>query len=285
MKKLLIATTALTLAAGAAAANDNISLAGDARMGVTNNNTDREIQFTSRARVTFNFMAKSSGGLEFGASFRADNAGAAAGNTAMTGGSVYISGMGHKLAMGDVDSAANALVGHVSATSLTGLGDKNELGYLGNDDTAALYTFTHDSGFSAALSLGQPNDGVAATKTSEARSIAVKYDNGTFFGALGYEETRTDDQTSIAVGGSFSGVAVKLVAADRASWADMHYALSLGYSAGSLSATAFYAEKGAVDSHGIGASYDLGGGLSVVGGYAKDSNADSVFDLGLSMKF
>ena len=146
----LLATTALTLSAGVAAAD--VSLSGDARMGLIYDGDD--IQLTSRARVSFTLSGETDSGLAFGASFRADNAGAANGNTAMTGGNVFISGDFGRLAMGDVAGAARAAVGDLHGVGLTGLNDHNEMQYLdrltqGADRisafdrrTAALYSYS-----------------------------------------------------------------------------------------------------------------------------------------------
>ncbi|MEY4696252.1 MAG: hypothetical protein RIT14_680, partial [Pseudomonadota bacterium] len=127
MKKILLATTILVGTAGFAAAE--VALSGDARMGVISGFGDVDTAFTSRARVAFTLSGETDGGLAFGGSFRADNAGAAASGTA---GSVYVSGAFGKLSMGDVDGAALAAVGHVDGVGLTGLGDLNESLYVAN---------------------------------------------------------------------------------------------------------------------------------------------------------
>jgi len=124
MKKLLLASTALVLSAGVAAAD--VALSGDARMGLLYNGDD--VQLTSRARVIFTLSGETDSGLAFGGSFRADNAGGAANGSA---GSVFISGDFGKLSMGDVDSAAMAATGDLFAVGLTGLGDRHEMQYVG----------------------------------------------------------------------------------------------------------------------------------------------------------
>jgi outer membrane protein OmpU len=178
MKKLLLTTTALTLSAGVAAAD--VSLSGDARMGIVYNSnagvgtnltspsgaTDTEnksnMQLTSRVRVTFTLSGETDGGLAFGGSFRADNASdAAAGNA----GSVFISGEFGRLSMGDVAGAARATVGDLHGVGLTGLGDFNEITYLDrvysagagtalNRRSSALYTYSIDA-FTINVSVGQ----------------------------------------------------------------------------------------------------------------------------------
>ena len=87
MKTSLLASTALVLSVGAAAAADftmadtghdhSITLAGDARMGVINEDNGDGLRFTSRARVQFNGAGETDGGLGFGFSFRAADAGGA----------------------------------------------------------------------------------------------------------------------------------------------------------------------------------------------------------------
>lgn len=135
MKKVLFATTMLV--AGASIAAAEVTLSGDARMGIVKSGKDNALTlstdegaatFTSRARVTFTMSAESDSGLSYGASFRADNAANAASGLA---GSVFISGAFGKLSMGDVDGAAQTATGNVAQKSLTGLGDLSESTFLG----------------------------------------------------------------------------------------------------------------------------------------------------------
>ena len=337
MKKILLATTVLAMSATVAAAE--VTLSGDARMGVTTNNAARDMAFTSRARLSVAMSGETDGGLSFGASLRADNAAASCKSSGLTlgglldfeeaaaeatleadaaaqdvidnggtddeaeaafmaviadlsvvgpsacsggavngtAGSVFISGAFGKLAMGDVDSAANALVGNVSGVGMTGLGDANELGYIGNSGTSVLYTYTAGA-LSFALSASQPT-------VSDAKSVAVKYAGEGFSVALGFEDDGADTQTTVGVSGSVGGMGLSLVAADNSGNADMHYAISVDYSADALGVTAFYAEKGDADAYGLGASYNLGGGAKVVGGVSKTKGASAVADLGISMSF
>lgn len=274
MKKILLATTVLAMTATVASAE--MTTGGNARMGLIYDGT---AEFTSRIRVTFAGSGETDGGLSFGASIRADQAGVGnSGATAMSAGSVFISGAFGKLSMGDNDSAANALVGNVSGVGMTGLGDANELGYLGQTDTSVLYTYSADA-LSVALSASQ------TSAADEAMSAAVKYSFGDYAVALGYEDTATDSQTTLGLSGKFGAAGVSFVAMDRQSNADVHYALSVNYSADALGVTAFYASHGATDSYGLGGSYDLGGGAKVIGGVSKTSGVDAVADFGVSMSF
>ncbi len=135
MKKVLLATTMLV--AGASVAVAEVTVSGEARMGVVSNgfdnittlNTDEsEPVFTSRARVTFTLSEETDTGLSFGASFRADNAGDASNGLA---GSVFVSGAFGELRMGDINGAAQMATGNVQSTSLTGLGDVADATFIG----------------------------------------------------------------------------------------------------------------------------------------------------------
>ncbi|MBR3369257.1 MAG: porin [Rhodobacteraceae bacterium] len=216
MKKLLLASTALVMTAGAAAAQVNLS--GEARMGiaydngiangtVASPNNTAKLQFTSRIRVTFSMSGETDSGLAFGASIRGDQFAAGnAGNTGMTGGTVFIDGAFGRLTFGDTAGAARAAVGDLYAVGLTGVGDLHEMGYLDrtysvggytsvNRRTAVLYQYTLDN-FSFYASLGQQRrtTGVVggvftntARNTDELAAIGVKYSIDGFTLSAGYE--------------------------------------------------------------------------------------------------
>lgn len=317
MKKILLASTMLAGFAGAAFAESHesapaVSLSGDGRMGIIKNFGSDDAIFTSRARVKFTLSGESDGGLQFGGDFRAHNAADAASGTA---GSVYVSGSFGKLSMGDVDGAALAAVGHVDGVGLTGLGDLNEISYLSGSDSdpSALYEYSTGNltfyvsasqrGVIAAYGSVAPTETGAA---AEVVSVGAKYATDAFSVSLGYEDA---DQLKFEVGGGFSEVHanhvvvgasttfsnVTLKAVYGTTGGDLdgsQTAVSATYAMDALSATAFWADDtesgvdGGSEAYGLGASYDLGGGLSVVGGWVKDKTADDdAFDLGVKMSF
>ena len=222
MKKVLLATTLLV--AGASVAAAEVTLSGDARMGIIGGGIDNPATaqkedataFTSRARVAFTLSGESDSGLSFGASFRADNAGAAAGGTA---GSVFISGAFGKLSMGDVDGAAQKATGHVAGVGLTGLGDLNESTFLGagglnvltqafagvgqtanpleTGDPTLLYEYSAGD-FTGYFSITNPADittgGAGALNTlasnAEAVAIGATYKFGDYAIGLGHEQLK-----------------------------------------------------------------------------------------------
>jgi outer membrane protein OmpU len=301
MKKILLATTLLAASTGFAAAE--VTLSGDARMGIISPFGTNDLAFTSRARVKFTLSGTTDGGLEFGASFRADNAGGlvwddengdgivdggelnAGGAAQGRSGSVFISGAFGKLSMGDVDTAAQTAVGQVSGVGLTGLSDLNEVAYIGGGaDPTALYEYSTGD-FTVYLSATNPSAGLTAY------SVAAKYSMGDYGVSLGYEN---DDAGSdhIIVGGSatFGAVTVKAIYGEASGVLDgSQWAVSADYKADALTVTAFYADGEDLvtdEAFGLGASYDLGGGASVVGGYARNvTNDEDAYDLGVSMSF
>ena len=225
MKKLLLASTALVMSAGVAAAE--VALSGNARMGFIYDGDD--VLMTSRARVTFTMSGETDGGLAFGAKFDADDAVAAQGNTRMTSGTVFISGEFGKLTFGDTSSAARAAAGDLYGVGLTGLNDYNEVAYLDrvlfgadellgvslqidggdgetpNYDTSALYEYSID-GFSGYIGLSQRNklsggdDWVGNITLAPGRevkqdmvSVGASYTFEGFTGAIGYEYARVTD--------------------------------------------------------------------------------------------
>jgi len=287
MKKILLATTLLASTAGFAAAE--VAVTGTARMGVSNLAWDDDIpvsgdaQFSSRVRIIFTASGETDGGLTFGASVRNDQDGV--GNTANGNSTVYISGAFGKLTMGDTGNAADSLVGQVSGVGYTSLSSMNEISWLGKDTTGAQYEYSAGA-LTFALGLGQVNTG------KDFVSAAVKYSTDAYSVALGYENSDVNNTSEVSALGSatFSGVTVKAKVA-KADGFDTEYALSADYTMDSVGLTAFYtnaydAYNDLFGRYGIGASYDLGGGASVVGGIAKSEEMDNAaFDLGVKMSF
>lgn len=333
MKKLLLASTALVLSAGVASAQ--VALSGDARMGIVYDNSlasagagttnTSRLTFTSRARVTFTLSGETDGGIAFGGSFRADNAGAAA---AGTGGSVFISGEFGKLSMGDVAGAARAAVGDLYGVGLTGIGDLNEMVYIDRNPTmlgASVYSFNRRpsvlyeysiEGFTFYLGAARPNrtDGVGygnlglagnppASLASAAAlapaaggsyresqySVGVKYSFDGFTIAAGHEQFRASstgnpswsanhtiisaeydmgDFKAKAIAGRIGGN-LGTAASATPGLSRSQYGLSVEGNFDAVTATAFVNRNMMTTNYGIGASYDLGGGASMVGGISR----------------
>lgn len=243
MKKILLATSILAATTGYAAAE--VALTGDARMGVVYDGND--VQFSSRARVRFNLSGQTDTGLEFGATFRADQAGTAGGDDGGSAGgswngrsddklgNVWISGAFGKLAMGDVNSAAEEAFGDLSAVGYTGLADFTDITYIVGDEgpereqgPAALYSYSTGA-FEFHLGLSDGNrpsvdsvnvgieDGPEADVTY---SAAVAYSAGDYKVGIAYidagDEVNDYGGTQLTVYGSaeLSGFGIKAFYSD-----------------------------------------------------------------------
>ncbi len=279
MKKVLFATTALVMTAGVAAAE--VSLSGDGRMGVVYDGDD--VNFTSRARVTFTLSGETDGGLAFGGSFRADNATDAKVGSA---GSVYISGAFGKVTMGDIDSGAENAMGDLPGVGLTGLGDHNEFMYPGsdgekNDNPGLLYTYAGDN-FNVYLSAydGKATGfGLPAKVGPDANAISLggNYTFSNFTVAAGY--TKLDNDLAGVDDGQVWGLAgiaafgdVKVTAA-YAKGEDVR--LDQDGSAGFFNRTAGNAGafvSGEVTQYGIGAETTFG--ATTVSAFYRKVEAD-----------
>jgi outer membrane protein OmpU len=318
MKKVLLASTALVLSAGVAAAD--MEVGGSGRMGVLDSlglraEAPDDIGFTSRIRVVFTGSGETDGGLSFGGSIRADNA---SGGNAGTAGSVFISGDFGTLSMGDVSGAPEWAVGDVSGVGLTGLGDINEAIYLSNNQRpAARYDYSFGD-FGVAVSADNPDS------DTEAYGIAAKYTFAGITAGIGYEDLsyREDAEIEIWGGDDDAGLLVPVASGTDATHiigglsgtfagftgqaiygqaefdgpdadADLtQWQVSVDYTFDATTVTAYYAALEIEDlegsSWGLGASYDLGGGASLRGGWVDaefEDVEDDAFDFGISFTF
>ncbi len=314
MRRVLLATTALGMGAGVAFAQDammdtgpSITLSGDGRMGVVSDSND-DLKFDSRVRVTFTASATLDSGLTAGGSIRADNAPGGASGTA---GNIYLAGPFGKLSMGDVDAGAKAAIGHVSGVGYRNLGDPNEIKYLRGgtegEEPALQYALPKMGPVRMYASLGMApvvEDGVVQADRKEISadtlSVGAKADlsiadMGSAWIGGGFEAVAEDDADGhlvLGAGASISGFTGKVVvgmqgrdtndsdgnpietdadgnAVDRDR---EQFAVSAGYSAGQMGVTVFYTdatEFGNAEATGAGFEWKLGGGASLKAGFTN----------------
>lgn len=316
MKKLLLATSFLVTGAGFAAAE--VTLTGDGRMGIVYNGDDWN--FSSRARVKFNLSGETDTGLSFGAGFRADQA---TGSASGYQGSIWISGAFGKIEMGDTISAAETVIGDLPEIGFTDLdslklagasganeGDfltgDSEDGITGANNPSLLYTYTFDA-FTVAASLTDGNQALSSLDDDQAYSLGFKYAAGNYSASIAHEVLdysnplfATSKATWIAGTADFNGTKIYALYGDfkdRGNW-DNQLGLGLESTFGDVGVAAYVKQTNllafdaavgddSILNYGIGASYDLGGGASVVGGIADSDalNSDAVADLGVKFKF
>ncbi len=298
MKKVLLATTALTLSAGFASAE--MAVTGFAEMGVFDADDGDGAQFHTDVDVTFTGTGTTDTGLTFGFSIDIDesigdnNDDGDAGESAATrddtqhgGASIFISGDFGTLTMGDTDGAYDwALTEIVAGGSIQDNAEHG--GYNGNagldgvnDGQILRYDNTFGD-FSFAISLEQD---VPGTSSGDVFGLGVKGSFGDVSLGLGYQEGDNDDILGLSVGGDLGPVNLVFNWADQDSAADDYIGLGATYSEGPLTLHANFAENfNGVDGFGIHADYDLGGGAEVQFGYGSDDNVDT-WSLGVAMSF
>ena len=305
MKKILLATTALTLSAGVAAAD--VTVSGDARMGIAyNGNAQDEFRMDSRMRARIGFSGETDSGMAFGGNFRIDQApNAASGNMGNAASLVYISGAFGRLEMGDTAGAVQGAVGDLHGVGLTGLGFNNENTFLrrnfggsvtNSTGTNALYTYSIDA-LTVHASIGQLNNrtgptdmfgtlALPANANSNVYGIGARYAFDGFAVGAGIERADIGsvniDHAAIAGEASFDMVTVRatygqLFSDGKGAFAaDNQFGMSVSSTFDATTINAYARRDFAKDTHfGLGASYDLGAGARLMGGVRYTDFDDS----------
>ena len=285
MKRVFLASTALMLTAGLAAAE--VSVGGDGRMGVKSLDGG-DVEFSSRVRVSFSASGESDNGLSFGGSIRADNAN---GGASGMSGSFSVSGAFGTLAMGDTDTAAKAAVGNVGAVGYTDLNERNKIRYLRKTAPNALWSYSMGD-----LDLYASADNNVGDGEDRTFSGAMGYSIGTVGVGVGVERDGDMQNVVASVNAGLGDASVKLVFGsyddDDSATDDDAYAASASFVSGPATFSAYFssnpehlANTGG-EHFGIGAAFDLGGGAVLKGGFEDgDGQEDASFDLGISMSF
>ena len=270
----------------------------------TNDSTDS----VNRMRVTFSGSGETDSGIAFGATIRADNAGAGASGT---GGSQFVSGAFGKVSMGDLNGAdESAAGGGVAGVGLTGLGDHNDLSYQSSDHNIA-YEYT-----TSGVTFGYSQNTAVKTGSNSAMGIKWSGDMGgtTLSVGLGQSKVGTATQGSMSVSMSTGGLTLKAISSsndngsvkgvtEAAATATTAYiagvtaannadtdqtGVSISYAMDAMSITAFTKSVSTVgvkdkDYSGFGFTYDMGG-VTLKAGVA-DNNDQQLVDFGLSFSF
>ena len=304
MKKVLLATTALTLSAGIAAA-EGMSVSGSAEMGIADNGTD-DVQFFQDVDVTFKGSGTTDGGLTFGFAIDIDEASNdgnlsatddATGNNFDDGGvAIFISGDFGTLTMGDTDGAFDWALTEVGAGGSIADDHTSHAGYNGNsgldgsnDGQIVRYDNTFGD-FGVAISLEQDaaSTGIAnsGAGAGDVLGLGLKGSFGDFNIGLGFQDSDADDIFGVSLGASLGMIDAVVNYSDRDTTGD-HIGLGVTYSEGPLLLHMNYGEyESGADGFGLAANYDLGGGAEVQFGYGSDNGSgDAIWSLGVAMSF
>lgn len=289
MKKILFATTALVATAGVASAE--ISLSGGAIAGLVDNGTgDVFLHY----ELDLNVVASGAtdNGLSFGASLDLDldDEGAIGNNSAnqLDDPEIFIGGAFGTLTFGELDPMIDNV--GVADVGFDGIGVDNDVEALrfaaASGDSNVTYVY-ENAGFTVGLSafVGETN-GADANEGNYGLLLGYSMDGLSVNIAYDYDDSAGTDATALGIGYSFDAFSL------AATYVDGHtgatgYGLSGSYTMDALTVTAVFADTDAAGDeadYGIGAEYDLGGGLAVEGGLGEVDEA-TVWDLGLTMSF
>ncbi|SPF77663.1 porin [Pseudoprimorskyibacter insulae] len=296
MKKIILATTALVATAGFAAAGD-ISLNAAAKIGVDYTGKVGAAKATSVVITELDFGINASGesdnGVAFGASLDLDTTQTDTATTQNVIGDpeAYIAFGGLKLTVGAVDAADDGIQ-NIADAGLFG---------IGVDNIAEAYTAGGSHNINVSYALDSVSFVVSTGSDSKDAAIAVSGSFSGFNVAVGYNTDKTTgaatkNTATLALGYKMDAFSVNALFAQQSATGakDLNaMGLSVGYSMNALTLTATYAQNDSAhptkagktqSGFGIGASYDLGGGLSVAGGFGEVNDVTQA-DFGVAMKF
>lgn len=303
MIPVILAVFLWAVASGAAAAK--ITLVGDARMGVITDAATAKPLLISRAKFSFILTGTTDSGLTFGTSIGSPENDRA---SRVSAGALYISGGFGRLAVGDVDGAATAAIGHVAGVGLISASDQNEVSYIANagggfrpaifGNTArpsALYRYRAGD-LQLFASVTQPGG-----TGPDAYSLAASYSADGYLFAIGVERENTATalvhQIIVGARGVWGPVSAKVIYGKISTSLDgfdaTQWAMSATYTAQTFAVTTYYTDDSDIGrarsnaiAYGIGASYPLGDGATLVGGYYRNQTFDQTgFEFGVTLSF
>lgn len=322
MKKVLLATTALVFTAGFAAAEGHsaasITFSGSANAGVKFSDQPEDEGNAESTELFYELdfgiagSTTTDGGVEVGASLDFD---LDTGNQsdAIDDPEVFVSANGVTLTVGAVGSADGVVIGGLQDPGFDG---------IGIDDTATTFWDGGTANVQVKAEFGEVTVAASGnlaendTEASDDFSVGASYDAGTFSVGAAYSEytgvdltvasLAADNDISIfAIGASVTagGADIDLffhsaTVEDNAGVVDDEdvagYGASVTYPVGALS---IIGTVGATDldddevDFGIGAEYDLGGGVALAGAIGQrddpfaDDDSFAVADFGIKMNF
>lgn len=268
MKKVLLATSALTMLAGAAAAQ--MTVGGSARMGVYNDSAGTVTE--RRMRINVSGSGESDSGISFGAwaRFQSGNAkdGFLGATGVMSGSNVWISNGTMTLTVGNSGGAVNQVGGLYAVGGCGFSASPSYQQYCANVLNQGNGSFAQTSSGGAGpnivrldFALGSANVSISGGNTNDAE-IAVGFALGSVNLAVGF------DNGAAATGGTYVSVSGD---AGSAQWGVTYYRTTAGATqyiakaataVGAGSVGAFLANDGAGNRWGLNYSQSLGGGAA-----------------------
>lgn len=298
MKKVLLATTALVLSAGFAAAE--VKLDGSANFGLKYNEAglsyadDKEAAGWYEIDMNVTGTMESDSGLTFGAQIQLDSDYASLDQNYDA--NVFVSGAFGTIKVGESNWVASDDYG-LTDIGFDGIGVDNtaEIAMYANDNdsvndlrwdytvgavsmTASVDTISEDYGLAIGYNTGMVGIYVAYDRDEDGGSYTPA-------GAPAYTLDGGKSSTSVLLTGDFGAFSGQLYYATSDNYDDS-YGVYGAYKTGpwTFEAAVADADLAADTSYGIGAKYDLGGGATLAGGIGS-VEGDTAADFGVTFKF
>lgn len=291
MKKVLFATTALVATAGVAAAD--VTFGGYGRFGVMYMDPevgDSSTDITSRFRLQIDATAETDAGVVVGARVRIQQN---EGERGMTNGARFFARSGgFEVGVGNIFGALESMPGQYPIDlGLTGLGyDYTAYQFNGDAYSSGGLGNSGDNGVEVLWSAGDLSAHVSASDTDDrvAGYVAYTWSGWTFAVGAQDSDNAGDTEWTATAGGSFGVADVTLAYADNGTNGD-RTVLAGRFDVGAATDVEVYVadQSGAGNDTGYGVDFnhDLGGGVSLRGGYAHRISGDDVADMGVRFNF
>jgi outer membrane protein OmpU len=286
MKKVLFATTALVASAGIASAD--ITLTGEGSVALTDSGAAAaqarlvtDIDFGISASVT------SDTGITFGASMDLDSGAADAGT--FNDPEITMSGEFGTFSFGQVDNAAG-IVGLADA-GIEGIGLDDDLEAIDNVGAADTHYSNTFGNITLTLSYEMGQTGATAVTDGD-YGVAVALSEGGFDVVAAYTADQdggaNDTAAALQLGYTYGSATIGALFADNGSRSGSGFSLSYDMGDGlTVTAVANQTDANGADTdddQGIGFSYDMGNGVSFAGAIGS-VNDNTAMDLGFGFSF
>jgi outer membrane protein OmpU len=315
MKKILIASTALTMLAGVASAD--VTLSGSGYFGLQYDSENKNIngtnntQLLDRLQIMINASKTTDSGLTFYGKYRIRGNAYQGGTTPINGPQVGVKAGGLDVSVGNVSDAIDSMsLFYNSEVGICGCGGETIYGWpfdgyssRGEGGNGVLASYTVGSLIVRGSVMSNGN--AVGTKTESALSVFDKFGNLSF--ELGWANTDKNFNmvtgvVEYAMGSSNIGLAygtVKYGVAGFAPGTRFNTTTLYGNTTfGAVTVSAFVSNTTNVAqkaTYGIGASYDLGSGAAIAGSVRTDNGLNgpvngahkqnTYADLGVTFKF
>ena len=288
MKKVLFATSALVASAGIASAD--ISLTGGGSVAISDTGA-AGAQAQLQTDLDFNIVASvtSDTGITFGASADLDSANGT-GGTALSDEEITMSGEFGTFTFGQVDNAAG-IVGLADA-GIEGIGLDDDLEAIDNVGAADIHYSNTFGNITLTLSYEMGQTGATAATDGDF-GVGVSFSEGGFDVAAAYTSDQqgggaNDTATALQLGYTYGSATIGALFADNGTRSGSGFSLSYDMGDGlTITAVANQTDANGADTHddqGVGFSYDMGNGVSFAGAIGS-VNDNTAMDLGFGFSF